>query len=529
MGRDRRSQRRLTFRGGSVPSCSPGSREIAFVRRGDLYTIAINGKRLHRLTRLSFGPSASGAYRTAYAPDGRRIAFLVESDNGDGADYTLEVVNLRGRRAGRSMVLASSGPQDNPTSGGAAGISWQPLASRPRARCVVPDVLGMGAATATARLKAAHCAPGNVTSGIGSGNTARLVVGAESPALGSLESKGTRVGLVLVGVPSIVTEPDRRAKPVQIVPPGLANSAAGVNLDAIACASSSQCITVGGVPEVGFGVGGEATEVTFDPAAPAAAKTTMIDPANTLFDVACPSLGQCTTIGDPGELTFDPRSPRSRSFRLLPGGTGGEGLACASTTQCTVIPGDGTELTFNPRSPGTASQTTLSGRGLLSIACPTTTQCTAVGDETEVTFNPRSHTTASRMTLDRGLVGVNCPTIQQCTAVDHHGGEVTFDPASPGGATVVPVDTAGAANGGPLSVACPASRVCTLVDSDGREVTFDPTSPTAPGSVRARLTGIQLDTSPGPAGIACPSTAQCTIVASTKEVTFNPQSSGPLP
>lgn len=227
IGRDRRSGRRITFHGGYAPSCSPGSGRIAFVRKGDLYTIASNGKRLARLTSLAAttanqvsGPMfAWAAYYTAYSPDSRQIALLASysDDAGVSTYYALEVVNLHGRRVRQNVVLAFStfeGSNPDVGPGGAAGISWQPFASRP---CDVPNVLGMQLARAKVRLMAARCSLGKVASGTPKAKL--LVVGSESPAPGSFEPGGTPVSLVL-HVPSLAPRDD---------------------LDAVACPSPGQC------------------------------------------------------------------------------------------------------------------------------------------------------------------------------------------------------------------------------------------------------------------------------------------------
>ena len=53
LGGDLRTARRLTFRGGARPSCSPDSRTIAFVRANALYLVGTDGRRLVRVpTRI---------------------------------------------------------------------------------------------------------------------------------------------------------------------------------------------------------------------------------------------------------------------------------------------------------------------------------------------------------------------------------------------------------------------------------------------------------------------------------------------
>lgn len=164
-------------------------------------------------------------------------------------------------------------------------------------------------------------------------------------------------------------------------------------------------------------------------------------------------------------------------------------------------------------------------RALTGVACPSSSQCTAVDvSGQEVTFEPASPGGAVAHTLEpAGLpvggagvgyikISVACPSRSQCTAVDGRGGEVTFDPLAPGFPVVHAVDTAGL-NG----VACASASQCTAVDASGREVTFDPLA-------RGTEAPVAID-SVGLRGVACPSSSQCSALdASGRVVTFDPAS-----
>jgi len=135
---NRRSQRRVTFRGGDDPSCAPDSSRIAFVRNGDLYTIASDGTRLHRLTfkATSHFPS-SRAYSPTYSPDGREIGFLAAYDapQQNGSQVALELVNLRGHHVRPNRVIADTAFSNGSyVASNSAGIAWQP---RPNAAAAV--------------------------------------------------------------------------------------------------------------------------------------------------------------------------------------------------------------------------------------------------------------------------------------------------------------------------------------------------------------------------------------------------------
>jgi Tol biopolymer transport system component len=130
MNAKRRSQRRITLRGGGDPNCAPSSGRIAFVRNGDLYTIASDGTRLRRLTFKAASDIASWrAYSPTYSPDGREIAFLAEYNvpQQNGSEVALEVVDLRGHHVRPNRVIADTALSNGSyAAGGSAGIAWQP-------------------------------------------------------------------------------------------------------------------------------------------------------------------------------------------------------------------------------------------------------------------------------------------------------------------------------------------------------------------------------------------------------------------
>ncbi len=159
---------------------------------------------------------------------------------------------------------------------------------------------------------------------------------------------------------------------------------------------------------------------------------------------------------------------------------------------------------------------------LSSIDCPSATQCTVVdGSGGELTFNPQSPGSPAPATIDHGtgLFGVDCPSESQCTAVDGHGNEVTFNPRSPGAPTVsIATDDV------LESIACPTATQCTTVDNNGNELTFNPESPGTP-------TPVAIDDGDLIAGtliaVSCPSESQCVAVDNAGAVvSFNPQSPG---
>jgi Dipeptidyl peptidase IV (DPP IV) N-terminal region/WD40-like Beta Propeller Repeat len=138
MSADHRSRRRLTFRGGSRPDCSPSGRWIAFVRHSDLYLISRSGRRLRRVT-------SDGAVQGAptFSPDGKLLAFDAQHKpskqwppHRGRDDYSyyignayLQVVDLRGREVSTPILLGNTGADQDGFGYGTSvgGVGWQPL------------------------------------------------------------------------------------------------------------------------------------------------------------------------------------------------------------------------------------------------------------------------------------------------------------------------------------------------------------------------------------------------------------------
>lgn len=153
----------------------------------------------------------------------------------------------------------------------------------------------------------------------------------------------------------------------------------------ISCPSSGRCVAVDG----------NGGELTFNPAAPAAAGApTKIDPVD-LASVACPTANECVAVGfaDGAAITFNPRIPAAATSRPVDAGTlgGVVDVSCPSATQCTLIDDDERAVTFDPLSSARVRVAKFRVTSdLKAFACPAVNQCTAVDDRQAVTFNPRT-------------------------------------------------------------------------------------------------------------------------------------------
>jgi hypothetical protein len=109
--------RRLTYKGGADPSCSPHSRQVAFTRRGAIWTIRTDGGTARRLTR---------GYAPVWSPDGRQIAFLREVRR---VDWQTDLYRLGLRREIVRRVSNEPVEQDD-SDMWVKDPDWQPLPRR---------------------------------------------------------------------------------------------------------------------------------------------------------------------------------------------------------------------------------------------------------------------------------------------------------------------------------------------------------------------------------------------------------------
>ena len=253
----------------------------------------------------------------------------------------------------------------------------------------------------------------------------------------------------------------------------------------VSCPSTTQCTAVDD----------HGNEMTFDPEIGGRATSLRVDPNVGVRSVACPTVTQCTVSGSGVyAVTFNPNGTSSEpSFSTL---TSGKpqlfDLACPTPGQCVAVGtthtgGQEQFVTFNPNQPGIEQATPIPVvAALYGVDCPSPLECTAVDHSgRELTFNPSAPGTPAPASVDsaarpgNALGGVACPSSSQCTAVDQGGQQVTFNPTKPGTQTVTRID-----RGNELTaVACPSVTQCTAVDDQGRSVTFNPAASSAPTRV----------------------------------------------
>jgi hypothetical protein len=202
---------------------------------------------------------------------------------------------------------------------------------------------------------------------------------------------------------------------------------------------------------------------TFDPASPASVSQTEVD--GDVSSVACPALSQCTALGNfdlgLGQVwTFDPAMPSTGTGFALPLGTDEPlaavgPLACPTVSQCTSVGELGEESTFDPQATEEAPEEE-----------PTEEEPTEEEPTEEVT--PDVSVTPNVTTTDidglEQLVALACPSEIQCTAIDQGGREVTFNPQSPGSPTPVALGAEYSLSG----LACPSVKQCTASAWKGR-------------------------------------------------------------
>lgn len=106
---------------GGHPSWSPQGKRIAFTDNNNLYVLDADGT--NKTTVASFGPEAYMFQRPAWAPDGRKIALLVQFQK----KYRIYVIDLEADHTVYLIHEEAYGYSAVPSQG---GISWSPDGSR---------------------------------------------------------------------------------------------------------------------------------------------------------------------------------------------------------------------------------------------------------------------------------------------------------------------------------------------------------------------------------------------------------------
>jgi hypothetical protein len=124
-------------------------------------------------------------------------------------------------------------------------------------------------------------------------------------------------------------------------------------------------------------------------------------------------------------------------------------------------------------------------------------------DRDEITFNPATPAGATYALLgtpaQTALTGIACPSSSRCTVVDGVGDAVSFNPTAPGHQPVRSVLAAGA-----VAVDCPATGTCVAVDAAGERATFAPLDPAAVTTARIDLAQ--------PSALACLTSTYCLVI-----------------
>jgi hypothetical protein len=382
--------------------------------------------------------------------------------------------------------------------------------------------------------------------------------------------RGIVVGVAVLAV-ALVTPTPASAAAWSIVPsPNPPGPAAGP-LNAIACASATDCVAVGGYQS------GYSASVLIEHWDGTTWKVVPTTTQGQLFGVACPSTTMCVAVGwaannslamrwdgvawtaESGLPTAAPSSLKAvtcptttRCFAAGARGGGGgslliqwdgsswsainsgdgqsggelNGIACASASQCTAVgdfagkssgpplikqwDGGAWTTTFVPAS-GTPQQ-------LDGVSCPSTTMCVAVGVQTVATWNGAtwSFTSAPLVTgaTVELLTGVSCASTTSCVAVGlwrHYPDQRrTLALHLEGGAWSVKPTLSSSHDSNANGVACVTSTHCTLVGNTTPNAIIENWNGSAWTFATPAIPGSQSRLT----GIACPTSNTCMAVGS---------------
>lgn len=142
----------------------------------------------------------------------------------------------------------------------------------------------------------------------------------------------------------------------------------------LSCPTATQCTAVGGTMSDGSTVW---NEVTFNPLQTTEPTPQSLNlPASYLAGLQCPSVSQCTQLGNAGlEITFDPANAAAATTQKIGSGSLLASFTCFSTTECYGTSG-GNVVFFNPNSPGTVNTTHVAS-GVARAACFSASECVA--------------------------------------------------------------------------------------------------------------------------------------------------------
>jgi hypothetical protein len=342
----------------------------------------------------------------------------------------------------------------------------------------------------------------------------------------------------------------------------------------VACVSPTQCVGVGDVvdPSSSAETGAAAPLDATTGLLPSGLSTEPIAGTEFLQAVACASATQCLSVGENagGGAVAVPLDPTTgavssgRSVHVIAGVGTFANVVCPSVTQCLGVgtatgQGAAVAVPLDPTTGAVSSGQSVQSIGAMAtldgVACASATQCLGVGEGASHTNGgsvPLDPTTGSvvngqsvqSISTDAVLFGIACSSAAQCLAVgwgaDGPSVAVPLDPVTGAVSSGQSEQTISAAGVALSSVACASATQCIAVGNDGNDPSVASAVPLDPAT-GAVSSGQSVVTAPGAGDLAdviCPSLTVCLGVGSAFEaaggaaVTLNPAtaalvSSGP--
>jgi hypothetical protein len=246
------------------------------------------------------------------------------------------------------------------------------------------------------------------------------------------------------------------------------------------CVSATRCLAV---DDAGYAV-------AVNPADPATATRTLVDPGAPLSGLTCRSRSLCIVTGHGEQGTFGLRHPARVSFHRFVTRQQSD-AQCPQRDRCVVVAGN-SERTFIPGRRGRpiAVHRIMNGTGLskipVQLRCPDAHECVVLYaglGVNVVTFDPQRGRVIRRGDYNVSAAqALACPSTAQCTALGQLGDVQTFDPENNHRIAVVaeidrPLNHISADAGAQVNaIACASTQTCVAVDTLGNQVNFDPHS-----------------------------------------------------
>jgi hypothetical protein len=495
---------------GAAPAASPTGGELAYTRKGSLFTLRLAG---HKITRIARGSAPT------FSPNGSSLAYLNEHHQ----------VTIRPLGHGRARTLTRLRGRS---------LDWQPVRTITRRGCEAANGVVVAANSRATIRAAADTQQFHI-----GWNGCLTALGIPFHLNGGFDGNGYDLSLNRVALAGNYAAlefvfTDKYMDYTNTVNVYDLRSGALVRTAEVGCGFFDRCsltsLTVSdegfaawhsvhttenaqprissmSCPTTGLCVAGDQQGGLLVSSAPSGERSawTRLPLAGTaaISGISCPTATFCVAVTAGGSVysSVDPTGGIAAWHGVSLGSFPLQGVSCASLSLCVAIGGQDTYTSTDAAGPASAwtPQTVATAPAQLeAVSCPASTLCAAADTTGDVLTSsdpagqPPSWTTTQ---LTEGVFSVTCPTTSLCLAptVSRSGASI-FTTTSPGGGTSA--WTAHPLGDVATSVTCAGPSLCIATDDVGI-VTNDPSDASASWSVTPLPDNVDV--------VSCPATNLC--------------------